>query len=120
MNTISGFLGPGISLLLTLSFGLWLSRVGRPYNGILFNVHKLIALGTVIVTSMRVYESLDGVETPSLLIILVVVAAICVATLFASGAFLSIGTLDYQTMKIVHNIALVLFVVAVGLTVYLT
>jgi hypothetical protein len=119
MNTLSGFLTPGFSFLLTLSFGFWLSKVGKPYNGLLFSIHKLIALGTVVVTAMQVYRMLKVLGPQSLIIILVVVAALCVVAIFASGAFLSIGNLDYQTMKTIHNIAPVLFVIAIGLTIYL-
>ena len=56
MNTPSNFITPGIAFLLTLAFGLWLSLAGKPYNGLLFNTHKLIALGAVVVTSMQIYQ----------------------------------------------------------------
>jgi hypothetical protein len=119
MDVLSKFITPGITFLVTLVFGFWLSKLGKPYNGILFNIHKLIALAAVIVTSMQVYAALQTLEPPSLLLILVVVAALCVVALFASGAFLSIGNFDYQAMKTIHNIAPVLFVLAMGLTIYL-
>ncbi|HEU0296320.1 MAG TPA: hypothetical protein VFR47_26520 [Anaerolineales bacterium] len=120
MNTPSGFLTPGIGFLLTLSFGFWLSKVGKPYNGILFNIHKLIALAAVIVTFMQLDEAPKILEPRSLIIILIVVSAICVVALFASGAFMSTGQLNYQTMKNIHKIAPVPFVLAMGLTIYLT
>jgi hypothetical protein len=119
MDTLSKFITPGITFLLTLSFGFWLSKVGKPYNGILFNIHKLIALAAVIVTSMQLYEALKTLEPQSLIIILAVVSAICVVAPFASGAFMSIGKLNYQTMKDIHKTAPVLFVLAMGLTIYL-
>jgi len=120
MNALSEFITPGITFLLTVSFGIWLSKVGKPYNGILFNIHKLTALGTVIIISMQVFEALKGLEPQTMIIISVVVAALCVVALFASGAYLSTGNLDYQTMKTIHNSVPGLFVVAMGLTIYLT
>ncbi|MBL0344268.1 hypothetical protein [Candidatus Villigracilis affinis] len=35
MDVLSNFLTLGIVFLLTLAFGFWLSRIGKPYNGFL-------------------------------------------------------------------------------------
>ena len=84
-----------------------------------FNLHKLIALGTVILTAMWVYNALKNIEPNDLIVILIVITGICVVALFASGAFMSIGNLNYQVMKSIHNIAPVLLVIAMALTIYL-
>jgi hypothetical protein len=119
LNTISEFAVPGIIFLLTLVFGFWLSLYGKPYNGILFNVHKLIALGTVVLTSVQVYKSLKVTEPRPLLIVSIVIVVACVVALFVSGAFLSIGNMKYETLKLIHNIAPILMVLAMGSIVYL-
>ena len=94
MDIISKFAFPGIAFLLTLVFGVWLSLSGRPYNSIVFNIHKLI-------------------------VILIIIAGICVAALFASGGFMSIGNLNQQNMLTIHRIALALVIIASAMTVYL-
>jgi len=114
-----GYATPGVAFLLTLVFGFWLGNKGKPYNGLLFNIHKLIALATVIITAMRIYSALKNTGTQALLMTLIVLTAICVIALFASGAFLSIGNLDYGMMKRIHNIAPVLAIMTMGLTIYL-
>lgn len=119
MDITSKFITPGIVFLLTLVFGLWLSLSGKPYNGILFNIHKLIALGTVIFTTVQIYDSLKNMETPTLFVVLIMVAGLCVAALFASGAFMSIRNLNYQVMLAIHRIALVLGFIAMTVTIYL-
>jgi hypothetical protein len=119
MEIASIFLVPGIGFILTLVFGFWLTRIGRPYNGILFNIHKLIALGTLIPAAAGFYRMFNALESQSLLIVLIVLAGLCVAALFVSGAFLSIGRMNYRVVKAVHNIALVLLVIAVGSIFYL-
>ncbi|MEW6403545.1 MAG: hypothetical protein AB1649_17245, partial [Chloroflexota bacterium] len=119
MDILTKFLTPGITFLLTLVFGFWLGKLGKPYNGILFNVHKLIALGTVIFAAMQICRTLKVLEAQALVIVLIVVTGICVVALFASGAFLSIGNLDYRVMKTIHHIAPVLAVIAMGLTLYI-
>lgn len=119
MDTLFSFLTPGIGFLLSLVFGFWLSLSGKPYNGILFNIHKLIALGTVILAAMQAYKILKGSEPQALIIFLIVVTALGIVALFASGALMSIGNVNYVVMKAVHNIAPVLVVITMGLTIYL-
>jgi hypothetical protein len=121
MDTITNFITPGLLFILTLIFGFWLSKAGKPYNGILFNIHKLIALGTVILTVIRVYNIFKIMNLGILIVVLLVVVGICVIALFASGAFMSIRDQNYQTtkMKTVHNIALVFAVIAIGALLYL-
>ena len=114
MDTVSKFLTPGIVFLLTLGFGLWLSLAGRPYNGLLFNVHKLAALGAVILAGIQLYQLMKGLSPQGWLIALIVIAVLCVLALFASGAFMRIVNLNYQAMLTIHRIALPLEVIAMA------
>ena len=56
------FVGTGIFFLILLLSGLGLRRSGRPYNGLLFNFHKLIALTTVVILGMSIFRI--NQETP--------------------------------------------------------
>lgn len=118
MHIIYQFAVPGGLFILTLAFGFWLSRVGRPYNGVLFNVHKLIALGAVVVTAIQMVKLLREVETQALVIVLLVVAVLCVIGIFASGALMSAGKLDYALMLTIHNVAPVLLALCCALVLY--
>jgi hypothetical protein len=109
---LSKFMLPGIAFILTLVFGFWLSHLGKPYNGLLFNIHKLIALGAVVVMVIQVYKLLKGTESQALVIVALVVAALCVIALFASCALMSLGKLDYAFMLTVHRVASVVLVIA--------
>jgi hypothetical protein len=119
MDTISKFTIPGILLLLTLVFGFWLSFSGKPYNGILFNIHKLIALAAVIVTAIQVYGALRTAQVQFLLIAAIVLTGLCVVALFATGALMSIGGPGYDIQLAVHRVALVLTPIAAAGVVYL-
>jgi hypothetical protein len=105
--------------ILTLAFGFWLSHLGKPYNGILFNVHKLIALGAVVVTAIQMVKLLRGMETQALVIVLLVGVALCVIALFASGALMSAGKLEYNLMLAIHRVAPFVLVVGLGLVMVL-
>jgi hypothetical protein len=115
MTTTSNFFTPTIAFILTLAFGFWLSRKGKPYNGILFNIHKLIALGTVILLSIKMYGTFRNLEFERPHMILLILAGLCVLALFASGAFLSTGNMNYRVVKTIHNVAPVLLVIVVVL-----
>ena len=119
MDILFKFLTPIIGFLVTVAFGVCLGKIGKPYNGILFNIHKLIALGTVIIASLQVYKIFKVNGPQSLLLVSLTGAVICVLALFASGAFLSIGNVKYETAKLVHNIALAGIVIAAGSSMYL-
>lgn len=111
------FIIPGGLFLLTLVFGFWLSHAGKPYNTLLFNVHKLIALGGVVLAGIQIFKTL---RSPVLLLIaLLVVSALCVIALFVSGAMMSAGKLDHALMLTIHHIALVVLTLCCGLALYL-
>jgi hypothetical protein len=116
---LSKFILPGFLFLLTLVFGFGLSNAGKPYNGILFNIHKLIALGAVIAMVVQFSNMLKNADSLALSIALLVMAAICVVALFASGALMSMGKLDYTLTLTIHRIAPVVMTIALALVVYL-
>jgi hypothetical protein len=119
METVSKFLTPGILLVLTLAFGLWLSLTGKPYNGFLFNLHKLIALAGVVVTVIQIYQSTRSMQPQALLIVAIVLAILGVVALFATGAFMSAGKFSYPVMLSIHRIGLVMTPLALAGIVYL-
>jgi len=110
MDTISKFSLPVLLFLLTLAFGFWVSKVGKPYNGALFNVHKLIALGAVVFAVIQISKT--GAAGSPLLVVALVVAGLCVVALFASGALMSMDKLPYSFTLTTHRIAPILLVIA--------
>jgi hypothetical protein len=114
MEVISRLFNPIFCFLLTLVFGFWLSRRGKPYNGLLFNVHKLVALVMVILSVLEVYKVLKVLDLATLTVLLLVIAALSVIALFASGAFMSANKGEYRVMKLIHNISPFILVIAMG------
>jgi predicted CDP-diglyceride synthetase/phosphatidate cytidylyltransferase len=115
MEAFSKFIIPGISFALTLVFGFWLSHAGKPYNGFLFNVHKLIALGAVVLAGMQFYKMLHTFD--GLLAVLLLLLALCVIALFTSGALMSAGKLNYALMLTIHRVAPVILTLGFGLVI---
>lgn len=105
MEITTKFITPGIIFILTVAFGFWLSHAGKPYNGILFNVHKLIALGAVIVTIVQIVKAFRETGVQALPLLLVIVAVACVIALFATGALMSMEKLSYEISLTIHRVA---------------
>jgi hypothetical protein len=101
---------PGILLILTIPFGFWLSQAGKPYNSLLFNIHKLVALGAVVWAAIQIAKMLQ--QPGWLLIATLIVAALCIVALFVSGALMSAGQLDYALMLSIHRVAPVVLGIA--------
>jgi hypothetical protein len=93
--------------------------VGKPYNGLLFNVHKLVALASVILAGLAVYQALKVMDAAALIVLLLALAALSVIALFVSGALMSAGKGEYRVMKLVHNISPFVLVIVMGYAVYL-
>lgn len=119
METLSKFTIPGILLALTLVFGFWLSHAGKPYNGILFNLHKLIALGGVAYAGWQFLQLLKAANSSALLPVLLALTALAVIALFASGGLLSAGKLDYTLMRATHRIGIATLLAGIGAIAYL-
>jgi chromate transport protein ChrA len=119
MEILSKFTLPGILFALTLAFGFGLSHAGKPYNGLLFNAHKLIALGAVVLAVLRLASIPRPFDSFALIVGLLVIAAGCVIALFVSGALMSAGKLDYAVMLTIHRVAPGVLALCCALALYL-
>ncbi len=119
MEVASRFITPGILLLLTLAFGVWLGKIGKPLNTLIFTVHKLIALAAVIFSGIAIYGMVRNVEVQLSIILLIIAVGLCVLALFASGTMLSLDMPAQNMPLIIHRIAPFLAVICMGMIIYL-
>ena len=119
MAVLSKFVIPGIVFVVTVAFGLWLSRSGKPYNGLLFNAHKLIALAAVITAALQTFNALKIVELQPLLIALLVLVGLSVVALFVTGALMSANKPAHNMLLIIHKLALFLVLFVGAAAIYL-
>ena len=103
-----------ILLLLTLASGFWLSSAGKPLNSWIFNLHKLIALGAVIYSAVILAGLFKVSANQAVFSLMLILAAVCVIALFATGAIMSIGRGNYTLMRIIHAITPVPALIALG------
>ena len=119
MSSISKIIGTGLLFLFTIVTGIWLSNSGKPLNALIFNIHKLIALGSVIFTVILIRNLLKDVEIKTVILILIIVTGLFVLTLFISGALLSLGKPVNNIILTIHSVTPIPTVVTIAITIYL-
>jgi hypothetical protein len=109
----------GLLLLFTLIFGVWLSHLGKPLNTVIFTIHKLLALATVITIAVSVHDLTRdrGVRASGLVVI--AVTGLLFLALFVSGALLSLEETVLQAILRVHQVVPLLALVASMVSIYL-
>lgn len=120
MEMLSKFTIPGALFLFTLVFGFWLSYSGKPYHGLLFNAHKLIALAGVVIAVVQLSKSIHSDATTTWLVLSLVTGTLSILALFISGALMSAEKLDYTLMLSIHRVApIILSLAAAGVLILL-
>ena len=119
MESIARFYLPGGIFALSLLSGVWLWISGKPLNGVIFTIHKLIALVGVVLTVIRLQQAFQANGALPFPTALLALAGVCVLALFASGAMMSIGKPDYNLVLMVHRVTLAVLVIAAAAGVYL-
>lgn len=119
METALLFLVPGLIFLVTLATGVWLSLSGKPLNTAIFTIHKLVALGAVIITIIQMVNLLKNTPLQGSVILWIIVAGLCVLALFATGALMSLGKPVNIVFLTIHRAAPLVEVIAMVVTIYL-
>lgn len=121
MNTITTRpVVAGLLFLFTLLSGVWLSHSGKPLNVVIFTIHKLIALATVIVIAVNVYHPYRAVDIRAFVgLVVIAVTGLLFIALFVSGALLSRGNPLPEAILRIHQVAPLLALVSSTITIYL-
>ena len=122
MGTItSKLIAAGILFLFTLISGAIVSRSGRPLSIWLVTLHKMIAIGAVVLIGLAVnqlYKTVDGKALIEMSVM--VVSLILFLALIASGALLTREEMQLPEMVLkIHQVAPMLALISSSITVYL-
>ena len=124
----SKMIATGIFFLFILLSGFWVSRSGKPYNGLIFNIHKLIGLAAGIYLIRAVYLThqaapLSGTQWTAIvitvLLFILTVAAGGLLSVLAEGGLQNMGAAAQKTIELVHKVFPYVIVASTGVTVYL-
>jgi hypothetical protein len=110
----------GLLFLLTLASGVWVSHSGKPINVVIFTIHKLIALATVIVVATTVYNVHRAMPVREVIeLATIAVTALLFIALFITGALLSRNSPMPAAVLKIHQVAPLLALVSSTITTYL-
>jgi hypothetical protein len=109
----------GLGFAITVLSGIVLSNAGRPLNSMIFTVHKLIAVATIILMVVSIRDLYKAVEIQALYPVLIVVVGLFFLALLVSGALLSFDKLAQVAVLRVHQIAPLLAISFSALVIYL-
>ena len=110
----------GLFFLLTLATGVWVSHSGKPVNIVIFTIHKLIALATVIVVATTVYNAHREMPIKELIeLATIAVTVLLFIALFITGALLSRNSPTPAAILRIHQVAPLLALVSSTITTYL-
>lgn len=91
MNNISSkLIICGITLIITLISGFLVSISGKPYNSGLFSVHKLIAMATIILLGIGIYNLYKAGNMQAVYLLIFAVTGLLFLALIVSGSLLSL------------------------------
>jgi len=119
MDLAVNFMPTVIFLLVIIGFGIWTSRLGKPYNWLLFNIHKLIALLAVFLTGIRIWNMDPLNEFSGSVIFLLAIVIIFVITMFTTGAVMSIQDEVKRIYQWIHKISAVVIALSLAAAFFL-
>lgn len=115
----SQIVGAGLFSLVIFISGFHLSRSGKPYNGIVFNLHKLVALAAVILFVVVLRQAnqtnaLDAIEW-----VVGVLGGLFFLALFVTGALVSIDKAMPAVVLKIHHLTPYLALLSTAATLFL-
>ena len=120
--------GTGLFFLFIFLSGFWLSRSGKPYSSIIFNIHKLIGLAAGVFLIMTVYRThqlapLSPVEITAIVItVLIFVGTVAAGGLVSADAAVGLESINQPiraAISMMHKLLLYLAVLSTAATLYL-
>jgi uncharacterized membrane protein YhiD involved in acid resistance len=109
----------GLSLLLVLLTGIWLSRRGRPLNVGISTLHKLVGLAAGVLLLVTIYQRNRVVPLDAAEWIAIVVTGLCFLGTVVSGALLTSDEPMPVAVLRVHQVVPILTALSSGATLYL-
>ena len=112
-------IGVVLSSLIVFASGMWLTRSGKPYSGILVNVHKLISLAGVVLLALATRQQTRGENLGPAQAVPIVVTGLLLVANIVTGGLASIDRPMPQAIVVAHRVTPFLSLIAAAVTAYL-
>jgi hypothetical protein len=117
--TQSSVVGAGLFFLFILLSGIWLSRSGKPLNGIILTIHKLISLAAVVFLVLTVYQINQAADLSAIGLVASAVAGLFFLGAIITGGLLSTGKPMPAAILTMHQVVPFLTILFTAVTLYL-
>lgn len=107
-----------IMIILLIPAGIFIHKTGKPYNNLVFTLHKLLTIAMVIIMLFVIVNYLKVTDIPAIQSVILGTAAISLLLLFISGGMMSLDKLQ-DSMLVVHRITTGLFLLSYAALIYL-
>jgi hypothetical protein len=111
--------GVGLSFLVILFSGIWLSHLGKPYQAGLFAVHKLVGVAVGVLLAVIVYQVHQAAPLGQLRIAAIAITVLLFTGTVAAGALLSLDRPMPAVVQRLHQVVPVLTLLSSAGTLYL-
>lgn len=115
---IPRIIATGVLFVFVFLSGLWVSSSGRPINTIILTIHKLIALGTLLLIGVTIYQINQVAPLTAVTWIVVVITGLLFVATIIVGGLLSLEQ-PVTAVSIVHKVGPFLTVASTIVTMYL-
>jgi hypothetical protein len=120
MGTIQSSAGAaGLFFVFIFLSGIWLSRSGKPLNGIILTAHKLISLAAVVFLAITIYQLNQASSLSAMGLIAGAVTGLFFLGAIVTGGLLSTGKPVPAAILTAHQAAPFLTVLSTAATLYL-
>lgn len=111
-------LGSGMAVVLIFASGFWVSRAGKPYPALNFNVHKLIALAAAVLLGIVISKANKAAPLDSTQWLGVAAAGVCILVTIITGGLASIDRPMPAILVTLHKVFPYLSAVSAGWVLY--
>jgi hypothetical protein len=119
MSTQLRVIVTGLAFIAIFIFGFWLSRSGKPYNGLIFNAHKLVALGMLVFLGLTISKVSQITPLTPTQIALIAATGLCFLAVMATGGMISAAKTTPVMVRWLHQILPYLTVLSTAAALYL-
>lgn len=105
--------------IISFVFGIWLSRLGKPLNVVVFTVHKIAAVLALVFTVIIIYNLQKPVSLGTTEVSSIIVTVLFLLLTVISGVLLSFNKPVNNSLLLIHKISPVITIALSAVTVYL-
>jgi hypothetical protein len=97
-------------LMLLIAAGIFIHRTGKPYNTLVFGIHKIFTITLIVIMVTMVKNYLSEREVGLAHYLIVCAAALTLTGLLISGGMISLDR-HRKTMLLMHHVCTAVFLV---------